>query len=325
MLQVRFPVPRQNQLQIRFPASHLNGTRFPVIRIGVHGECLVILPFHVKIEFSRTIVKPHGILAVTQIIAFFGDHLRPFSGNGTAQGHLAHAVHQVNLHLLGTRRPALQNGILVRILAPRIHIHGIVHLDAHRNLGGIADQAHHPLRHHLLTPAQQLHGSRSAHHEPVLPMVGIGDIHKVRRNHLTADIVHRRILQAVQDIRGTVGDGKDRGFGNVRLRREDPIVHLVGGELDTEHITLPLAGLLAHMVSGRRGSVTTRIKIEIHPGNDVFVVAVFSARHTAGSRLGGIRSFQTRYAEFNHRPVPLRLPPFLPAGRKQQKSRRQRI
>ena len=322
IFRIALTVPGQDQLQVGLPAAHFNGTRFPVVRIGVHGEGLVILPFLVKIELSRIVIKKHGIAPVAQIIAvlvtLLGNHRCAHPGDGPVQGHLPHAVHQVNLHFPGTRRPVFVNGIILGVFPAGIHLNAVIHLDAHGNLAGIAGKPHESLGDHLLAaPCERKQGA-AAHHKVVLAVVGMAHFYKLRRHHLPADIVQRGILQAVQQLLGAVRYGKDRRRGSLRLGRENPGVHLVGGDLDTENIVFPLAGGFAHMVGGRLRGGLSRIEEEIHPGNVILMIAVLSGFHAAYARLGGVCGFHAADAKLNHRSVPRLLLPFLLTGRKQQ-------
>ena len=283
-----FPVPGKDQFQIRFPAPRLDGARFPVVRIGVHGESLVILSFLVKIELAGIVIKTKGVVPVVQVITLLGDYRCSHPGNGSVQSHLPNAVHQVNLHFIGTGSPVFVNGIVFSIFPACIHLNAVVHLDAHRNLAGIADKPYTALGNHLLAAPGQGELGGPAHHKVVLPVVGMVHLNKLRRHHLPSDIVHRCILQTIQKVLGAVGNGKNRSRRGLGLGRENPGVHLVGGKLNTENIASPLTGYFAHMVGSGLSSGIARIKVEIHPGYVILMVAVLTRFHAAHARLGRV-------------------------------------
>ena len=279
-----------------------------MIGIGVHGEGLVVVSILVQVQFPCTVIKTHGIVPVIQIICIHGFPLQSFSGGSAAQGHLAHSIHQVNLHFMRTGRPVFVNGIVLVVFPARIHGHGVVHLDAHGNFAGIAGHAHHALGNHLLGPARKRNGRGAAHDELFLPMVGVGRIHKVRGDHLAADIVQGGVFQTAQQAGWDIGNGEHRCLRNGCLGRENLVIYLVCGQFHTENRIAALAQIVvADMVGGRLGSSISRIEEEVYGGNHVLVIVVLAGLRAADTRLCEAGGFQAGYVQFNHGALPLRL------------------
>ena len=229
----------------------------------------------------------------------------------SAKGHIVHAVHQVYLHTVEHRCPDFV-----------AHHHLVRHVQAHRELAGIALQGDGSSRGDHLCASTQTQVRRSAHGEAGLAVRGV---RKFRGNGFLLELRDGSAAEVgvVQDqfIR-PVCHGEDGGVADVGDRGEDDGVHLVRSHLQTYHGAAQLGHVLAHVERGVLVRTAVRIEEKVHPADQVLVVRIDADRRAVAPRPGlevaGIEG------ELDYGTVPLG-GTLLGTGTREQQSRKKQI
>ena len=254
-------VPGNDQLDIRLLFRRFGRTVSPMLGIHVYGFSKIVISLLVNGFLRILIQKSLGILPVIDIGR---------SGGFTSQGGIFHAIHQINGHALEHGLPA---GHFLRIRG--IHdIHIVFHLQAHRQFAGKTFEFDGTVGHHNFVPAGD--DGTSRHDEQVLDSLAS----EVCRNGCLQDFVQRRIFpQRAQHRFGRIDQRKDQSVVILHgTHRKNLGIHQVGCHFYQERGVALDFGFLVEMIAGRRRSLFPRVKVKVHPGDEVFVTG-FVSRH----------------------------------------------
>ena len=313
LVDVFIPVPGDDQLEVGLRLRAGDGAVLPSLGVHVHGVGLVIrlgLPAlcHFFRPDQRRIVALAvlGDKAIPALRIIVIREIRCRQAVAAAQADRIHAVFHINHHAVEHRTPHLRHrhglcpGIVRTCLDSQMH--RVFHMNRNRHLAGIAFDQDGILADQVRARIDQFQHLDTPHHEAVLPVVRRTDEVRVHGNGV--QVGKCRGFCVSYGRTGIVGDSQHRHLLLSAIVCSKQMLDGAAGKAHLERRLILVTGCHAVVQAGH-GRIFPRShialghlagkEVEIHPGNQVLMIAADAALRPFRLRLDGVVAHQRQF------------------------------